>query len=115
MRRTYVHRPGHPKANDCGMVSVADLGEEDPQPRLQIVTDSHYLGARSPIDGTPLESRRAHREYMRANGLVLADDMKGTWAAQAKERAEFLSTGKTPGVDWGQRLADTYEQLSRRR
>lgn len=114
----YVHRPRHPKASEFGMVHVDDLGDEAPQeaaPRLQVMTDSHYQGVRSPIDGTPLESRTAHRAYMKANGLVLADDCKGQWEKQAKERADFSRTGKTPGVDWGKRLAETHEKLSRRR
>jgi hypothetical protein len=32
-------------------------------------------------------SRSTHREYMRANGLTLADDYKGEWAKNLGERA----------------------------
>jgi hypothetical protein len=115
----YVHRPGHHKANDMGMVNVLDLGEEAPQDQgrsgSNFMVDRFYEGARSPIDGSDIGSRAKRREHMRAHGLVDADDYKGQWAQQAKQREEFLRTGKEPGVDWGKRLAETHEQLSRRR
>ena len=58
--------------------------------RVQINVDRNYENM--PLqDGTVVNSRRQHREYMRARGLTLADDFKGTWAAQAKERAAISS------------------------
>lgn len=119
MRRTYVHRPGHPKANDMGMVAVDELGDEAPHEDGRaggnVMVDRYMDGTRSPIDGSDIGSRAKRREHMKAHGLVDADDYKGQWAKQAKQREEFLRTGKEPGVDWGKRLAETHEQLSRRR
>lgn len=119
MRRRYVHRPGHPKANDCGMVNVLELGDDAPQDQGRsgnaFMIDRFMEGARSPVDGSDIGSRAKRKEHMKAHGLVDADDYKGQWEKQAKERADFFRTGRTPGVDWGKRLAETHEKLSRRR
>lgn len=119
MRQRYVHRPGHPKANDMGMVAVDDLGDDVPQEQERsgnaFIVDRYMEGARSPVDGSDIGSRAKRREHMKVHGLVDADDYKGQWAQQAKERADFLRTGRTPGVDWGKRLAETHEKLSKRR
>lgn len=49
--------------------------------------DRHYDGLAA-TDGTPINSRTKHREYMKANGLTMADDFKQTWAkAQADREA----------------------------
>lgn len=119
MRRTYVHRPGHPKANDCGMVAVEDLGDDAPQAQersgTNFLLDRHMEGARSPVDGSDIGSRAKRREHMKIHGLVDADDYKNQWAQQAKQREDFFRTGREAGVDWGKRLAETHERLSRRR
>jgi hypothetical protein len=39
-------------------------------------------------------SRTQHREYMKRHGLTTVDDFTGHFAAEAKRRAEFLTTGK---------------------
>jgi hypothetical protein len=44
-------------------------------------------------DGTVIDSKRKHREYMKRHGLASADDFKGTWDAAAKKRADVF-TGK---------------------
>ena len=114
----YVHRPGHPKANDLGMVNVLDLGDEAPQDQGRsgdnFMIDRWMEGATSPVDGSDIGSRAKRREHMKAHGLVDANDFKGEWAAKAKEREAFLGAGKVPGVDWGKRLAETHERLKRR-
>ena len=47
--------------------------------------DRHYDGLAAP-DGTLINSRTKHREYMKANGLTVSDDYKGEWKQAAKER-----------------------------
>jgi hypothetical protein len=54
--------------------------------------DRHYDGLRAP-DGTDISTRSKHREFMKRTGLTLADDFKGQWAKQRKDREETL-TGK---------------------
>lgn len=44
-------------------------------------------------DGTVIDSKRKHREYMKRTGLTTTDDFKGTWDKAAKERAEFYTHG----------------------
>lgn len=40
-------------------------------------------------DGTVINSKKKHREYMKRTGLTTADDFKQTWAQKAEERAAF--------------------------
>lgn len=51
--------------------------------------DRHYDGLVAPDGVTLINSRSKHREYMKRNGLTIAEDYKGEWAKAAKERAEF--------------------------
>lgn len=39
-------------------------------------------------DGTRLDTRKRHRDYMKENNLTIAEDFKGTWekAAESRER-----------------------------
>lgn len=49
--------------------------------------DRYYDGLRAP-DGSDISSRTKHREYMKRNGLTVADDYKGEWARAEKERRD---------------------------
>jgi hypothetical protein len=94
---------------------LIDIGEyvpPEPEPsKLQINTDMHYAGIRA-TDGTPLESRRAHQEYMRANGLALADDFKGTWErARAQRDARYHGDTPEDTRERKQALAETIRKL----
>lgn len=42
-------------------------------------------------DGTPIDSRTKHREYMREKGLTVASDYTETWAKAEKERAKAFA------------------------
>lgn len=53
--------------------------------------DRHYDGLIA-TDGTDISTRTKHRAYMKAHGLTMADDFKGTWAQAQKER-EALRSG----------------------
>jgi hypothetical protein len=88
-RRTYLYRPGHPKANDCGMVAADEVGDwADPTRALDapIMVDRFREGAVAP-DGTPIGTRRAEREWMNATGSAHYDDFKGARERRAKEEA----------------------------
>lgn len=54
-------------------------------------SDRVYSGKpfRAP-DGTVIDSRKKHREYMKRNGLTTMDDFTNTWSKQQKEREAFL-------------------------
>jgi hypothetical protein len=114
----YVHRPGHPKANDMGMVNVLDLSEED-GPReegrndLTIMAGRFYENTKSPIDGSDIGSRSKRREHMKEYGLVDAGDYKGEWEKARKAREDFRRTGDD-GKPWAQRFAESWEQIQKR-
>lgn len=44
-------------------------------------------------DGTVINSKRKHREYMKRNNLTTTDDYSGEWA-RARERREAIASGK---------------------
>lgn len=48
--------------------------------------DRHYDGLRAP-DGSPIDTRTKHRQYMKEKGLTMASDFTETWKTAAKERA----------------------------
>jgi len=45
-------------------------------------------------DGTIIDSRKKHREYMKRHNLTTADDFQGVWAQKAKEREQFFTGGQ---------------------
>ncbi len=115
----YVHRPGHPKANDMGMVNVLDLDSddgprEDGRSGVNFMVDRYLEGTVSPVDGSDIGSRSKRREHMKAHGLVDANDFKGEWAQAAKKREEFRRTGED-GKPWAARFAEEYTKLQHRR
>lgn len=88
MRSTYVCRPGHPCANERGMVDVRDLGDE-PQAlavNAPILSGRFYENTRA-TDGTDIGSRKRHREYQKQHGLTMASDYTKTWEKQNEQRA----------------------------
>jgi hypothetical protein len=89
----YVYRNG-------GLVEVERVA---PGPRVFILTDRQYEDLRpvpvgldkdKHVQTVNVSSRTKHREFMEQNGLALADDFKGTWAAAEQERATFASGGE---------------------
>lgn len=51
--------------------------------------DRHYDGLRA-TDGTPIDSRTKHREYMKRMGYTMDSDFKETWQQAAKRREAVL-------------------------
>lgn len=54
--------------------------------------DRHYDGLQA-TDGTPIDSRTKHRQYMKDKGLTVMDDFKNTWKDAARDR-ELRRLGK---------------------
>lgn len=78
---------------ETGHVTEVELATgHDIEARTQIRTGNCYEGLRA-TDGTPINSRAKHREYMRLHGFTTADDYKESWAKAQKERADFYTTG----------------------
>lgn len=51
--------------------------------------DRNYDGLAA-SDGTLINTRTKHREYMKRNGLTIADDYKGEWAKAETERRDRM-------------------------
>lgn len=90
MRSRWVCRPGHPKANDLGMVNVNDLGDDvrlaETSTGAAIMADRWREGSAA-TDGTDIGSRSKEREYMKVHGLAHAKDFTQTWQKAEQERA----------------------------
>lgn len=119
MRRRYVHRPGHPKANDCGMVAVDDLhADEAPLEQERsgntFMIDRYMEGTSSPVDGSDIGSRTKRREHMKIHNLVDAGDYTQEWAKKAEQRERF-QRGEGNGQDWVGRFEKTHYELNSRR
>jgi hypothetical protein len=102
MRKRYVQQPDG---------TLVEVGKDFVQTREQVHVgalwgDRNYDGLRAP-DGTPIDSRTKHRQYMKDNNLTIADDYKGEWAKAAKEKAEILKDGG----DHKQRKRDLVEAV----
>ncbi len=59
--------------------------------------DRMYDGMRA-TDGTPINSRSKHREYMRLNNLTTMDDFTQTWQREEKKRDAYRTEGKGGAV-----------------
>jgi hypothetical protein len=45
------------------------------------------------VDGTIIDSKKKHREYMKRHKLTTADDYAGVWRKKAEERAKLYTPG----------------------
>ena len=94
-RQLLVYRPGHPRASAHGFVDTRDLdGWQDKPATLMVMGDSHYDGLQA-TDGTPIDTKRKHRQYMRENGLTTQDDYRQTWT-KAEEKRKAVTQGRMP-------------------
>ena len=58
--------------------------------RAQTSTEALTYGGLVATDGTMIDSRKKHREYMHRNGLALSDDYKQTWSKAEQGREKFF-------------------------
>lgn len=113
----WYHRPGHPKANDMGMVNVLDLGTDD-GPREEgrndttIMSGRFYENLQSPVDGSDIGSRRRYEEHMRVHGLAHANDFRQHWANAERDRQERPNRGMEPVSET---IGRVWHQLENRR
>ena len=88
MRRRYVQIDGE-------LVEVDRAGRALPVDSGALWGDRGYAGLRA-TDGTPIDSRTKHREYMRMHGLTTADDFTDEWRAAAARREAFYRRAADP-------------------
>lgn len=119
MRRRYVYRPNHHRANAFGMVDENDLTMMEMPLAYErsgnaFMIDRYMEGTASPVDGSDIGSRAKRREHMKIHGLVDADDFKDEWAKKAEQRERFRR-GEGAGQDWVGRFERTHHELNSRR
>ena len=109
-RQTWVYRN-----REGGGVDVYEKGTEPEIERAMhnaLAGDRHYDGLRA-TDGTPIDTRTKHREYMKRHGLTTADDYKQTWA-QAEKQREAYRTGNGGGAVTRDDIARPIHQMTNR-
>ena len=106
MSRTFYYRPGHPKANDCGMVEECDLDAVPEAPTHVPIVSDLYMDGHVTVDGVDIGSRRKRQDYMRRTGSLDASDFShGYYENERKhrERAEERSVRES--------VIETYRRL----
>lgn len=73
--------------------SMEQVGADwtDAEKRAPNSTEELVYGGLRATDGTPIDSRTKHREYMKANGLAMDSDFKEHRVKAAQRREEVLS------------------------
>ena len=92
--------------------ALVEVARADVRPRLEINTDGHYDGLRTP-EGVNIGSRRRHRDHMKAHGLSLASEHEADWRRAEKERANYAEVTRKERREEVERIA--YELEMKRR
>lgn len=110
-RRRYRYDPERKEVVEIG----ADWSDVAPRP-VAATEELVYGGLGKSTDGVPIDTRRKHREHMKANGLALTGDFTQTWEKAKGEREKFFA-GQTPEHQRERReaLAQSYEKIRSRR
>jgi hypothetical protein len=93
---------------------------DDYVPPVRTITDAalwndrSYDGLRA-TDGTPIDSRSKHREYMKVNNLTTADDFKGEWSQARRQRDAYFTGQSGAGAVSRHDVARAIAQLERKR
>lgn len=88
----YIANPSRPTCCDKTMERRLQVNPAMSGLANALAGDRHYDGLQA-TDGTPINSRTKHREYMKQKGLTMASDFKGEWA-QAAAMRELRRAGK---------------------
>lgn len=78
-------------SQEAGQVVKVGSDWTDAERRAATPTEGITYANLRATDGTPIDSRTKHREYMRANGLSMASDFSEHWKKADKQRQEVLS------------------------
>lgn len=87
MRQTLIYRPGHPRANENGMVPRHLAGPIESKPALYVISDTmDHL--KHPGTGMMIDSKAEFRRHTRASGCLEV----GTDPAASRERTRVTVT-----------------------
>jgi hypothetical protein len=100
------------------LAEPVQVGEDwqNQERRAQTPTEELVYGKLTPAtDGTPIDSRRKHREYMQRNGLALQGDFKECGAkAQAERESYFTNTNQAEKKKRRETLGRVAYELSKK-
>lgn len=88
----------------------SDAERRAPVPTEQLV----YGGLGTATDGTPIDSRTKHRNYLRATGTALASDYAESWKKAEQQRSDFYA-GRHEHKGLKQAIAQAYDQVRGRK
>lgn len=90
---------------------LEEMGERVETPRIELMLGNHYEGLKA-TDGTRIDSRKRHANYMRDNGVGLVSDFKKTIAEAPTRRAAAEKVARRETVA---RVTHKLENRTRRR
>jgi len=110
-RRRWVYTDGGRPLSEPIEVSEDYVGEVRDGHRR---SEEEIYGKITATDGTDLSTRKRHRDYMKANGLALADDYKNTWAKAEQRRQEYARGNTGQGKQIREAVARALYERKRR-
>lgn len=95
---------------------MVEVGSDwtDAERRAQTPTEELTYGGMRATDGTPINTKRRHREYMQQNGLALVSDYTEHNAKAAKKREDFFA-GRHEHAGLKEAIGRAYDQVKRKR
>ncbi len=107
-RRRYMY--------DEASKSVVEIGQDwtGAERRAPVATEELTYGKLGvATDGTPIDSRKKHREYMRQNNVALVSDFPQTWAKEERARAD-IREGRADKAERREAIGRAMHQRGRR-
>lgn len=92
---SYVRAPIRPVCCEQEMERMLSINPAFSGVANALAGDRHYDGMTA-TDGTPINSRTKHREYMKSKGLAMTGDFTETWKQAAKEREAIRTAQALP-------------------
>lgn len=96
----YGRNPIRPLCLSCGQTMERRLSVSPLMSGIQnaLAGDNHYRGLTA-TDGTLIDTRTKHRQYMKDNNLTMVNDFRESWVKAEKERTEIRTlTRKDPSL-----------------
>lgn len=95
---------------------MVEVGQDwtDAERRAPVPTEELIYGGTQATDGTPINTRRRHREYMQQNGLAMASDYTQKWKQAEQQRGDFFA-GKHEHAGLKEAISRAVDQVRRKR
>lgn len=109
MRKTFVYDPLTKRLVEGRAPKPADTGD-------RLMSDRLYDKLPPAADGSHINTRTRHRQYMKRNNLTTIDDYQGTWEkAREKREAFYKGDDRQMRQERAMDVARAVEQQQRRR